>query len=413
MFNKANFVVVLYYISLLVLLVGFFELTLVVWMIVFLLTWQGRYSLKILTLLLVLGILFFCSAISTFFYDYEFFNILRDIAYIIKPVLGLILGYNITKALGERTLNHTINIGVLVAFLHILIILFGYFITGIRDLHALRAIGGYYNDFEVFVLILVVFKNQFNVKLSTKQFVFYLIIISTSLLLYFSRANFIQFALLCISILGYLRLTPKSLRIVAISAFFIIIGYTILWQINPKRNGEGIEAFLYKVKIAPIEPFKTKINVNDYKEFNDNFRSYENLMTVRQVFNEGYRSVFFGSGLGSTVNYGRDMLTTEGTYVKHAPALHNAYATMFLKAGLLGVLLLNVFIVFMPIREKTSNVLLNNYKRLIFGSAIFMVLSNWVFMGLFLKFDNKSIFFGFAYAYYEFLKAKSKEKIDN
>jgi hypothetical protein len=42
-----------------------------------------------------------------------------------------------------------------------------------------------------------------------------------------------------------------------------------------------------------------------------------------------------------------------------------------------------------------------------------MVLSNWVFMGLFLKFDNKSIFFGFAYAYYEFLKAKSKEKIDN
>ncbi|MBC8883674.1 hypothetical protein H9X57_10765 [Flavobacterium piscinae] len=81
-----------------------------------------------------------------------------------------------------------------------------------------------------------------------------------------------------------------------------LVAYSAILYYNPKRNGKGIEAFLYKVKIAPTEPFKTKINTEDYKDFNDNYRSVENINTYRQMRNDGAFSVLFGKGLGSKVD---------------------------------------------------------------------------------------------------------------
>jgi len=403
MFSKYQINVVLFYLSILILLLNFFELTLIVWTGILLLSWQNKISLKLLCLAGVVVLIFLISVISSLYFDPSLYNMMRDSAYLLKPIFGLFLGYHITKNIGERAVFHAVNIGVLVAVIHIFILVFGYLIFGIKNLADLRYVGGYFNDYEVYILVLLLFAHHLKIQVPPKKRKIYIGILILSTVLYFSRTNILQLILLSIAMLGYLKLTQKAVKIGLFSFVIVSILYAIVWQINPKRNGQGLEAFLYKIKNAPIEPFKTKVNVRDWKEFHDNFRSFENIETIRQVSSEGLRSVLFGKGLGSTIDYGDKVYTNEDTYIRHAPALHNAYATIFLKSGIAGIFLMILFKFLMPIRKQTSNEQLIAYQRLIIGSVVFLILSNWVFMGLYLKLDNKSVFLGFVYAYYEYL----------
>jgi len=392
----------LLYASVLILLLNIFEITIALWGIVVLLTYQSKISSKFLTLqILVLATLFiaFCSS---FFYEINTHHFLRDFAYLIKPAFGLLIGYNITKIVGKETIYTVINIGVLTAFIHIFILFFCYYVFSIKNVNQLREYGGYFNDFEIYALLLVLFKGRFNLTISKKRVVLFSGILIISSLLYLSRTNMLQFGILFIALKGHLRITKRGLQRTVLFLISLASLYAYVYYLNPHRNGKGFEAFLYKVKNAPIEAFKTKINKNDWKEFNDNFRSYENIITYQQVTQEGPRAIVMGKGLGSTVDYGQKMYTNEGTYIRQAPALHNGFFTVFLKSGLLGVLLLILFVYYF---SKTNSTVqkLKYFNYLFVGSALFLVLSNWVFMGLYLKLDNKSIFYGFLICYYELL----------
>jgi hypothetical protein len=62
-------------------------------------------------------------------------------------------------------------------------------------------------------------------------------------------------------------LTQKSLKVLSLVVFSFLLSYGAIYYANPKRNGKGIEALMYKIKIAPEEAFKTKINKEDWKDF--------------------------------------------------------------------------------------------------------------------------------------------------
>jgi hypothetical protein len=212
---------------------------------------------------------------------------------------------------------------------------------------------------------------------------------------------------------GYFVLTRKSLTIVSSVVLFVIAGYSAVYISNPKRSGKGIEAFFYKIKNAPIEPFKTKINKDDWKDFNDNYRSYENILTIKQVSSQGISAIFFGNGLGATINLGRQIWTNDGEFIQYIPILHNGFATVFLKSGLLGLLFLFTFIYLLGIPVKSNLLSIQNLNYLLIGSAIFLIFSNWVFMGVYLKLDNKSILLGFIICYREYLLKSNNQKNNN
>lgn len=398
---------ILLYASVLILLLNIFEITIAFWGIIVLVTYQSKISSKFLTLQLFVLVTLLIAFCSSFFYEINAHHFLRDFAYLIKPAFGLLIGYNITKIVGKETIYTVINIGILTALIHIFILFFCYYVFSIKNVNQLREYGGYFNDFEIYALVLVVFKDRFNLVLSKKRVVLFTSILIVSSLLYLSRTNMLQFAILFIALKGYLRITKRGLKRTFLFLISVISLYAYVYYLNPHRNGKGFEAFLYKVKNAPIEAFKTKINKNDWKEFNDNFRSYENIITYQQVTQEGLRAIVMGKGLGSTVDYGQKMYTNEGTYIRQAPALHNVFFTVFLKSGLLGVLLLILFVYYFS-KTQSGHPKLLYYKYLFLGSALFLVLSNWVFMGLYLKLDNKSIFYGFLICYYELLLKEDK-----
>ncbi|WP_146185048.1 hypothetical protein [Flavobacterium pallidum] len=398
--------------SVLVLLLTSYEITFLVWSLSAFVSLRNRYSVQISKLILVFSVIMLIALFSSFFRDFRAYNFFRDVAYLLKPILGLLVGYNFCKSVGKQAIITIIYSGVALAAIHIATVGFYYVVFGIRNINELRQYGGYFDDYEIYILVLLLFYKKFDIGLKQTTVYLFIAVIACSSFLYLARTNIIQFLILVLAMKGHLRMTKRSLGI--LGAFIIIssLSYTAIYYSYPQRNAQGLEAFFYKIKIAPIEAFKTHINENDWKEFNDNYRSFENIITVKQVTGHGWFTIIFGEGMGSTIDIGREMWTNDGEYIRYVPALHNSYMTIFLKSGLLGVLLLIYSMRLVYKHPKANSDIIRNINYLLVGSAVFLILSNWVFMGFYLKLDNKSIFIGFLLCYKELL-LKEQEQYEN
>ncbi len=379
-----------------------FELTFISWLFIFLISFRFKYSSQFLWLCLSVFSILMIGIISSLFNTNQLYATIRDITYLSKPLIGLLLGYQIIKKKNIDVLKAFVYAGLILALIHFAKLFYGVLFLKIYNIHGLRHVGGYFNDFEIYSLVLLIFSKKLHIDISKRTKFIFLVLLAISSLLYFARINIIQFFILCVALAGYLKLTKKSFLVLTSISILVLLSYSAIYISNPNRNSKGFEAFLYKVKIAPIEPFKTKINKEDWKDFNDNYRSFENILTVKQVTSDGIVTILFGKGCGSTIKLGRQVFTNDGEFISKVPILHNSYMTIFLKSGIFGVILLIIFIIILiKHKPKTSNQDINNIHYILVGTAFFLILSNWVFMGIYFKVDNKSILIGALYAYRE------------
>jgi len=380
-----------------------YELTFAIWFLVLLATITQKYSIQVLKTVAPFIAIIIIAAFSLLFFDNSIYNVIRDITYILKPVIGILVGYQLCKNSGPNVIKTIINAGLLIATIHLSIIFYNAIIHKIVNIHVLREYGGYFSDYEIYVLIILLFHKQFQLHYSRKKLLLLIAIVGFSSFLYVSRTNFIQLILFFMTLMGYFKLNMRSLKIISIFTILILVGYSLIYNMNLSRNGRGLESLLYKIKNAPIEAFKTKIDQDDYEDFNDNFRSFENIKTVRQVTQEGWSAILIGKGLGATVDVGRRMRTNDGTYVRHEAILHNAYMTVFLKSGLLGVCFL-IYSMYVLIRNKKSNnPMIHQLNLLLLATGIFLIFENWVLLGIFLKTESKAVLIGFILCYREIL----------
>ncbi|MFY8097726.1 MAG: hypothetical protein ACOVMH_07910 [Flavobacterium sp.] len=387
-----------------------YEITFLIWLTTLLVTLKKNYSSTIIKFVfLFIGILIIAS-ISSLFYDYQRFSIIKDFTYLLKPILGILVGYQLFDKLKFKNFDILIKAGFLLSVIHIVLIIIAFFKFHSLDMNLIRAEAGYFSDYEVYVLILLFFKDKFQIQISNSKKWFYISIIGFSIFMYLARTNFLQMIVLILGIKGYFVLTKKSLKVLSLSLILLTVSYALVYHSNPKRNGKGLEGLLYKIKIAPEEAFKTKINKNDWKDFNDNYRSFENIITIKQVSKDGIRAVFFGKGIGSTLNLGQKIYTTDGAIIQHISIAHNGFMTIFLKSGLLGLTLFLIFFVLLYKQKRSQIQMINNINMLLMGTAVFLILSTWVFMGVYFKLDNKSIIIGFVIAMREYIIKNSNQK---
>ena len=379
-------------------LVSFFsnyELTFLIWLTTILVSIQQKYSVTIVKYILVFTTIFLIAAMSTMFYSNITFAIIKDTTYLLKPILGMLIGYQICKSLPKNHFMVFINAGLVLAFVHICLILIAFLNYRSVDMNLIRHAAGYFSDYEVYVLIVLIFHKNHGISIAKNKRIVFIILIAFSVFMYLARTNFLQFAILFLGMKGYFFLTKKSIIVIFFSITALLLAYSAIYYANPKRNGKGLEGLMYKIKISPQEAFKTKIDKDDWKDFNDNYRSFENIIAVKQVSHDGLRAVFFGKGLGSSLNLGQKIYTTDGSIIQFIAITHNGFMTVFLKSGLLGVMLLIVFLIFLYRQKKTDIILAQNINLLLIGTSVFLVLSTWIFMGLYFKLDNKSIVIGF------------------
>lgn len=404
--SKINFYQILFTICVGVPYINNYELTFAVWFIVLLITITQKYSIQIIKTVSPFLAIIAIAAFSLLFFENSTYDVIRDITYILKPLIGIIVGYQLCKRSGPNVIRTIINAGLLIAVIHLSIVFYNAIIHKIVNINVLREYGGYFSDYEIYVLIILIFHKQFQVNYSRQKLILLIAILAFSSFLYVSRTNFIQFILFFLTLKGYFKLNIRSLKIISIFVVTILVGYSAIYNMNLSRGGKGVEGLLYKIRNAPIEAFKTKINQDDYEDFNDNFRSFENIKTYRQVTDEGWSAILIGKGLGATVDIGRRMLTNDGSYVRHEAVLHNAYMTVFLKSGLLGVCFL-IYSMYVLIRNKKSNdPMINQLNLLLLATGIFLIFENWVLLGIFLKTESKAVLIGFIICYREILSKR-------
>jgi hypothetical protein len=382
-------------------ILNIFELTFGLWSIAILITLQNKYSFTIFNHILIYTLILIIALFSSIGNRFQIYFYLKDITYLAKPMMGLLLGYQLFKGNKSQAFSSLIYIGVLIAIIHVALVIIAFLSGNASTVAILREHCGYFNDFEVYTLVFLLFHKKFNIELSRQRLYLYVIIMVISSFFYLSRTNFIQFIILMVALKGYFTITIKSIKVVISVLIVTIVGYAIIYNINPKRDGSGVEQFLYKIKNAPIEPFKTKIDVTNWKDINDNYRSYENIRTLLQVTNDGPRSIISGKGIGATVDL-KQKMWLQSSYMRYIPFLHNSYMTAFLKSGILGVFLL-LYYIYLLIKNQKSNIsLVQNINMLLLGTGIFLIISNWVFLGMYNLSDNKSILVGFLIALREY-----------
>ncbi len=393
----------LFFLAVFIPYLNIFELTISVWVICFSLSITKGYSRSILNLILPFFLILCIAFFLIFFHDYPIYFIVRDITYLIKPIVGLLLGYQLCKRNFQNAFNLLLTTGFLIAIYHLLVLLGAIVFFKAISVNKIREFGGYFSDYEVYALVILIFHKGFQLNFSKRKRTLYLIVIGLSVFMYLARTNFLQLLILVLGMKGYLELNKRSLAIILTIVVTTIIGYSYILYVNPKRNGDGIEAFLYKIKVAPMEAFKTKIQRDDWRDFNDNYRSYENIMTIRQVSRDGVLSVVFGKGLGSQIDLKQKVYLGD-MELRFISILHNGFMIVFLKSGLLGIFIYLFSIFYFFKRFKTDDPLVKNINLLFIGTGFFLLLSNWVFLGFYNLIDTKTILIGFLIAYLDKIK---------
>lgn len=387
-----------------------YEIIFLVWFLALMTSVAATYSRTILLIAASFAGICAIAAFSSLFYSSTLYAYIRDMTYLLKPLIGILAGYQLFKKIPKEKALHTIVMtGIVIALVHMSVIFITFMSLKTVNLNILREYGGYFSDYEVYVLILLMFSRKFGLTYTRKQRMYYLVLIAVSSFLYLSRTNFIQFAILLIGMMGYFVLNRRALSILTTFIIAAVLGYTAISLSNPRRNGKGMEAFLYKIKIAPVEAFKTKINKENWQDFNDNFRSYENILVLRQVSTEGTQAVISGKGLGSSIDLGMKYKTNDGEDIIREPFVHNGYLTVYLKSGILGVFLVVLTIFSLFKKSHSRNVIALSINRLLVATGIFLVFSYWVFLGLYFRADSKAILIGFLIAMMDYFSRREPQ----
>ena len=389
--------------------INYYEATFVLWSFAILVTLRRKYSFNFLGYVGYFAFILLVATLVGIFKQAEVktYDFIRDITYLLKPILGLLAGYQICKPHLRNPINTLVYVGGFIATAHLLVILHAFIFLNVRNINDLRQFGGYFSDYEIYALIFLIFRDRFGIDMPQKRAKMLLILIGVSAFLYLARTNFLQFAILYMAMKGYMRLTTRSIAVIASVVALSVIGYAIIYNANPRRGAKGLEAFFYKIKVAPMEPFKSKVNADDWVDFNDNYRSYENILTIRQVSNKGTAAVIFGEGLGSSIDLKREVWL-QTSMMRYIPFLHNGFMTVFLKSGLLGLFVYFLTIAFFLKRGRSDIPLVSEINLLLYGTGFFLIISNWVFLGFYNLFDTKTLLVGFLFAYRERLKKLHK-----
>ncbi len=244
---------------------------------------SGNFITTILPLLLI----FTLGTATLFFYSYSNWDIARDIAYFLKPILLLFLGYALIHKIKDPNFIFQVFVylGLAFAIWHIYnIITFPELFN--TSINIIRNSTGLSNHVELLALVFLIISLKYpDIQIfKEKRTIYYALgILGISFILYFSRTMWVAVFILLLASFGYAKITLKALKYISLFVLLIVSFYIYLYSIDIRRNEPGISTFLYKMKIAPEEIFLPKVDLNDHASLWDHWRAYEAKMALEQM----------------------------------------------------------------------------------------------------------------------------------
>ncbi|MBC7493378.1 MAG: O-antigen ligase family protein, partial [Flavobacterium sp.] len=361
-------------------------------------------SISFLKTIAPLLLLFVLGFIGSFFYKNNSIDLFKDCLYFSKPIIGLFLGYCVFKVINDRFLFFRIFVflALFCAGIHLFGIIFlsNFNKSSVSDIRDGFGFDNFLEVFSFFFLLTVpktiikpVFKNDICRKIA-------LLVLFASVFLYFSRTMILMIILLSISFFGYAKLNKQTVKILGLLIVFLVLSVVVLNSIKIDRNSKGIEALLYKIKMAPAEVFNSKIDRDNHKQLWDHWRAYEakRAFYLMSEYKFGYLT---GTGFGSLVNL-KFMAPLSEKKMKYISRLHNGYVFILYKTGFFGLLLYLSFLTVLYIKIYLKN----NCKatlvfcKIISSIGLFYFVSTLIISGIYISRDVVVFILGGALFFY-------------
>jgi len=361
---------------------------------VILLDIEFKYSKRVQNVILSLLSIFFVGVFVGVLNKNSSYEYIKDILVFIKPLMFFAIGYYLVKKCKDQyyLFKVIILIAIIFSFIHLYNIMIYFISNNSFQINIIRNFAGRGNYLELLALAIILTNRNSNFPLLKNKKLTYsiLALLLISFFFYFSRTFLIGFFLIFFSIKGYFILSVKKIRYLILTIVVFFASYFVINSLDLDREASGLEGFLYKLKMAPAEVFSADINKNtDFKELWDKWRSYEAIKALEQVYNTPLKNgLFVGKGFGALVNLEFEVKLA-GEEIQYLPIIHNGYALIIFKTGILGLLLylsLLIYLYFFAYKKNSNSkeLYINNF---ISSIAVFYLFTSLIVSGLYNKTD--------------------------
>lgn len=279
--------------------------------------------------ILVLGVV---GAPGHFLHD-----ILRDISFALNPIALIFIGYWLGGRLGMWPLffKGLVFCGLIMAGLHLFNFLLNPELLSV-GVYEVRQEAGMSGSLVTLSLILLLFQHRFGVDSFLPPFVprlLALVLLAASFVLSYSRTDFLIAIVLSLSLFGFLSKINFKMLLVGL----LLVGGMIGLIVTTPDSETGT----LRSKLAGSV---TEVSISEHEDVTTNWRGYEAYKAVEAFKSANIVQQIFGQGFGALVDLGF-FIQLGDTALQYIPILHNGYAYILTKVGLLGLMLYAVFFV--------------------------------------------------------------------
>ncbi len=367
---------------------------------------KGIVSKQLLKTLLPIFIIFIVGFFGFFWNNYLIVDFIKDFSHFIKPLIAITVGYLTFKSINDASsfLKTIIVVAVITAIIH-LIGVFGFSNLIKGSIQEAREFG-LDNFIEIYALYMLILSSKYDIYLFERSIYkkIIIIILAVSIVFYFSRTMLGMIIILGFSFYGFAKLTSKSIKVIGSLLLILFLFYGYLGTIKLERNSKGIEALMYKIKIAPGEIFNSKIDRENDRELWDHWRAYE-AKRAFALMNENPSSYVIGNGYGSLVNLKFKAPLGENG-MKFISVLHNGYVFILYKTGLIGILFYLFFLInlYLRVYSVNQNKQVMFFKILISTIGVYFLLTSIIITGIYIPKDVILFILGGALSFENTLK---------
>jgi hypothetical protein len=308
---------------------------------------KKRFTFPVTPLKVILPLLLLIAVGSLGFLRYPAFDVTKDIFYISVNVSGLFVGYLAMRGgKGFSELMRAILIaGTGMGVLHLINVV--RYLRYIRNVEIFRFFAGHgFLICAIAVVTLIVIRRE---KISVFRDpvpweILTWLLCGGSLVFSFSRLEWVVVVLLLMALWGWFtHLSWKEVP--KILGFVLLLGGLLLIARQKKGAGDH-KSFLAKMAWS-LDEMVVDLSKGKNAEggaSQGSFRAYEAFRAIRQYLRGTSGEYIVGQGFGSLVDIGYYQLMGDGKMYRFLPVIHNGWAYLLFKSGILGVLCNLVFL---------------------------------------------------------------------
>ncbi len=296
--------------------------------------------------------------------------IIQALFYLTTPLIFAFVGMQLSRVMSLNMMfRYIIYSGTIGALIYIFLSFYNFGFHVFLDPFEMREFFLWGSITNVITIILMLFANKYGLVFFGK-IKRYTIFGINLMGLYFTASR--TYYLLFIVFL-FIFLYEKNKKII----FFISGIFMILFGVVFTSNSDNI-------LINKIQSVNNETSMGDYdseKDINSKYRGFESFMALKTYFSGTSMNLLLGYGFEKQVDLGVEVMLGD-TKRSLLPVLHNGYLYLLIKEGFLGLVFYFIFFV-KVIRLKSKDQILNFTSKIILGSALALILSNFVISSFF------------------------------